>query len=106
MVSVIEFDNFEATSYLFIFAYVDKFVHFGLYAILCTLLCYETTKSTFVVYAIILLMGVSYGGAIELVQHYFTCRIGEWNDFFANALGGIVGIVGYILVIKKWKILH
>ena len=35
----------------------------------------------------LLLLGI-YGGAIELAQHFFTTRFGDWWDFLAD-LGGL-----------------
>lgn len=43
---------------------------------------------------IITLLSISYGGIIELIQHYLISgRVGDWLDFIANAAGALLGIV-------------
>lgn len=47
---------------------------------------------------------IAFGGAIELIQPYVN-RKGEWGDFWANAIGAVIGVmIGLFLryVFKKF----
>jgi VanZ family protein len=51
---------------------------------------------------IITVAAILYGGLIEILQHYiFTWRSGEWNDFFADAVGGSMG--AFSIIITVWS---
>jgi len=70
-------------------AHLDKVVHIGIFATLSALLWKGFKLKPL---AAILLLG-SYGGAIELVQHFFTRRHGDWFDLLAD-LAGVAGFYG------------
>lgn len=74
--------------------HLDKVAHFGIFAILSALL-WKGFKLTPLPAVIIL---GTYGAAIELAQHYFTRRNGDWWDFLAD----LAGIVGFYLVRALW----
>ena len=47
---------------------------------------------------------IGFGGAIELIQPYVN-RKGEWGDFWADAIGAVIGVmIGLFLryVFKKF----
>jgi hypothetical protein len=75
-------------------AHLDKVAHFAIFAVLATLLWKGFKLSP--VNAIVLLG--SYGGAIELLQHNFTRRNGDWLDFLAD----IAGVFSFYLVRFLW----
>lgn len=76
------------------FAHIDKVAHFGIFAVLTALLWKGFRLAPLPAF---LLLGV-YGGGIELAQHYFTRRTGDWWDWLAD----IAGIVGFYLVRALW----
>ena len=89
------------------FLHLDKLVHSGVYLVLSILLCYafynkDVNKfNSFKTSALIILFGVSYGGFMEILQEYiFINRSGNWYDFFANAIGAILGAVLFPFVLK------
>lgn len=75
-------------------AHLDKMAHFAIFAVLATLLWKGFKLSTL---SAILLLG-SYGGGIELLQHNFTRRNGDWLDFLAD----IAGVLSFYLVRLLW----
>ncbi|HEY9042498.1 MAG TPA: VanZ family protein [Rheinheimera sp.] len=76
------------------FAHMDKLVHFGIFALLAALLWKGFKLAPLTAFIVL----GSYGGAIELVQHYFTRRQGDWRDFAAD----IAGVVSFYLVRSLW----
>lgn len=76
------------------FAHIDKVAHLGIFAVLTGLLWkgFRLTPVT-----AIILLG-AYGGAIELAQHYFTRRNGDWLDLLAD----VTGVVLFYAVRKLW----
>lgn len=77
--------------------YLDKGVHFFMYAVLCFYSIKGFIKQTAFPFLKCFCCSVSfvycslYGGVLELIQHYFIQdRTGEWPDFFANSLGSLV----------------
>ncbi|WP_372626781.1 VanZ family protein [Arsukibacterium sp.] len=76
------------------FAHVDKVAHFGIFILLAALL-WKGYKLT--VISAFLLLGI-YGGAVELAQHYFTRRTGDWLDWLAD----VAGIVTFYLARALW----
>ncbi|MBZ9611973.1 VanZ family protein [Rheinheimera maricola] len=75
-------------------AHLDKVAHFGIFAIL-TLLLWKGFKLR---PALAFLLLGSYGGAIELAQHNFTRRNGDWWDLLAD----IGGVVSFYLLRAVW----
>ena len=51
---------------------------------------------------LIFLIGVLYGGAIEIIQPYVN-RYREMGDFWANTIGAIIGVIiaRFILILKS-----
>lgn len=82
----------------------DKLVHLGIYLILSIIICFgyiPGSKKPINVKIIIVCFGIFYGGFMEMLQEYiFINRSGNWFDFFANAVGAILGVVLYPFVIK------
>ena len=85
----------------------DKLVHLGTYFVLSFILCYwfhkKNAKSSIPIKiaVIIILFGIFYGGFMEMLQEYiFINRSGNWYDFFANAIGAILGAVLFPFVLK------
>lgn len=84
----------------------DKLVHLAIYALLSFLSRVGFSKQpksvllsskwqNFFSISFSILMG----GLIELLQEYvFINRYGDWNDFYANALGAVCGVIGFYLV--------
>jgi len=51
-------------------------------------------------------MFIGYGGILELLQENFIQgRYGSWMDFFANAIGCLIGI-GFTSLLLKYYIKH
>jgi VanZ family protein len=92
----------------------DKLIHSIIYLVLSILLLmpfsvqYITNKKRLKTQLIIILVGISYGGFMEILQHYiFINRSGNLYDFIANAIGAIIGVLIYphiikLLPINKW----
>ncbi|MCC8174523.1 MAG: VanZ family protein [Odoribacter sp.] len=84
--------------------YLDKWVHFGMFFIMALITCkaleYLTPFRLGKIYLITMLIVMIYGGAIELIQEYYFTRSGEWLDFAADAIGGLVGCLCYPLMKK------
>jgi VanZ family protein len=76
------------------FVHMDKVAHLGIFALLAALLWkgFKLPLAT-----AFLLLG-SYGGAIELMQHYFTRRQGDWLDLLAD----MAGIICFYLARRLW----
>lgn len=75
----------------------DKILHILIYCGSALLLTLGFTKFRWsaklrlVHQGLILAICISYGGAIELVQHWLVPgRHGEWGDFWANSLGALL----------------
>ena len=84
-------------------AFIDKWTHLVMYGGTCTVIWWEYLRShstlnsrklLFTLVGMILL-----GGLMELLQAYCTTtRSGEWLDFWADSLGGVLGYaVGLLL---------
>ena len=85
----------------------DKLVHCGFFFVLVVFCCtglirQQSPRPVAYKYLIIItLAAILYGGLIELLQlTVFTWRDGEWDDFFADALGGSMGIFSIIVTVK------
>lgn len=88
--------------------YLDKVVHFGMYAILETLFLFgffQNTKPNDIPkmsLVITILFGVSLGCSIEFLQPILTSyRKFEWLDMLANALGVLGGLYFFNRYLKK-----
>lgn len=82
----------------------DKLVHVGIYMILSVIICFAyipSSKKPINVKIVIVCFGIFYGGFMEFLQEYiFINRSGNWYDFFANAIGAILGVVLFPFVVK------
>jgi len=93
---------------------IDKFVHTFIYGVLSLCLCFSFLKQFLdrkkrsSIAVKIIAFGIFYGGFMEILQNnMFINRSGNWYDFFANALGAILGVVIFPLLVKylplkKW----
>ena len=85
----------------------DKLVHSTIYAILsfCLLIPYyqqyiERNKRL-QIGLLIIFISTFYGGFMEILQNsIFINRSGNWYDFIANMIGGIIGVILYPLIIN------
>lgn len=89
--------------------HLDKIAHFGIHAILACFMLYEYHRGTvqkslqFGLKKLILL-GISYGIVIELLQKWTTTyRNFDLLDIFANITGTICGALIMIIYLKKIK---
>jgi len=76
----------------------DKWVHAGLFFILCSLLFIVTIKKkqSFFLVFIYFLSCVIYGGLLEIMQALiFSHRSSDWQDFIANSFGCFVALIFY-----------
>jgi len=85
----------------------DKIVHFGMFYIMGIFLCSElrvqTKLKNFQIGIITVGIVALYGGAIELLQHfYFRYRSGDLIDLISDISGGIMA-VGMYPWLKKQK---
>ena len=85
--------------------YFDKLVHFCMYAGLCFFSINGFIKQTFLpslrcfCCSFSFVYCMTYGGILELVQHYLIIdRTGDWFDFISNSAGAFV--VSAFLAIK------
>jgi VanZ family protein len=80
----------------------DKWVHAGMFFVLCSLLFlvvikYDQSKMCMIIY---FLTCVLYGGLLEIMQaKCFSNRSADWQDFVANSFGCLVAV----LFFKKLK---
>lgn len=76
----------------------DKWVHAGMFFVLCSLLFVnvkKTTSSKNNIY-LFLILGILYGSALEVMQGtLFSNRSADWNDIIANSFGCIVAFFLY-----------
>jgi len=89
--------------------HLDKIAHFGIHAILACFMLYEYHKVTGqkllqIGLKKLLLIGISYGIVIELLQKWTTTyRNFDLMDIFANITGTICGALIMIIYLKKIK---
>lgn len=90
--------------------FADKWAHIIMYGSLVCAAYVETMKmkrrmprpsSCFLIY----FGPIALSGALELLQAYCTTtRSGDWLDFAANAVGGVVGLIaGYVAALALIK---
>lgn len=74
----------------------DKFVHASIFFVLTCLwlvYLYKSKKLATTSMIIIILLCISYGGLIEIMQAtIFSHRNGDWLDFTANTFGCLMGL--------------
>lgn len=82
--------------------YFDKLVHLGLFSVL-VFLWRSAFRSPSAYYNLVLLfLVVVYGLAVEFIQLYFVPnRDFDLYDVVADAIGGLIGLIGWLRVNKK-----
>jgi len=85
----------------------DKLVHCGFFFVQVVFIAYGLIRGsnsyTFRYEQLIIpiLLSLIYGGLIEILQNYFfTWRSGEWDDFFADTVGALMGAFSIFTVFK------
>lgn len=78
--------------------YLDKMVHFGMFFIMgifiCSELHFQTRLTNWSIAIISFAIVTTYGGTIEILQHYFFVdRSGDLIDLLADMGGGIFAII-------------
>jgi VanZ family protein len=87
----------------FTFPHIDKIVHLLMYLTLSITVSYEIVRnkekiSVQKTLIIIVLFAILFGGAMELVQEYFTTtRSGDWADFGFNVIGASLCIPFFLI---------
>jgi len=88
----------------------DKMVHCGFAFVLVVLWSDGYSRQhlhagiTYKRLAVYLVLTLAYGGLIELLQwKVFTWRDGDWNDFFADTIGGAMGAFSVMVTTKALK---
>lgn len=82
----------------------DKFVHAGIFFVLCCLCFLIVIKrnQTNALLYIYLLVGICYGALLEFMQaNYFSERSADWQDIVANSTGCLLSLTA----LNKLKIL-
>ena len=84
----------------------DKWVHWLAFMILTLFLFWDSKAigvKSWKTWLLSVLFPVIYGGFIEVLQDkFFYPRIGDWRDWLADCMGGLVGIIVW-LIIQKWN---
>lgn len=79
--------------------HLDKVVHFGMFFIMTILTVYPlelySSLSRNKIYTLTIVIAFCYGGAIEILQHFFFNRGGDIWDLTADVVGAIVGCLCY-----------
>ena len=90
---------------------VDKIVHVLMYAgfTFSMLIPYASQylekKKRLTSLSKVVLLGVTYGGLMEILQAtLFINRSGNWYDFWANLIGVITGVLFFLFVIRGEKL--
>ncbi len=74
----------------------DKWVHFGLFLLLCFLSCWAVQAKCSNTMMFILAAAVLYGIVVEWVQHQFIAnRSFDVGDWAADAAGSVAGILAW-----------
>ena len=92
-----------------LFSY-DKLAHVAVFSILSFLVCWGflSRRSNSIrlfkkEYFSALIITISYSSVLEILQYYIPGRMADWYDFFANSLGGVLGLtVFYIFTRQKF----
>ena len=81
---------------------VDKWIHFGSYAMVGMLIAYATSARTLAVFVAIAVVTICLGIGVELIQSTIPWRTMEAVDVVANTTGTVVGIAMWR--IASWRI--
>ncbi len=97
-------------SHFFDIAYFDKWVHIGLFGILCFLFSYPITLQSITDnkkkywFWVILFLGIGYGILMEFVQKYWVVnRSFDLLDMVADAIGSSLAFLLSFLQLNKKK---
>ena len=71
--------------------YADKLVHLTMYGILSLVWLFEQSRYRIPNYSLIIILSISYGGLMEILQSFTDTRTADWADVLANALGACAG---------------
>ena len=90
---------------------MDKWTHFVMYGVLCTVVWWEylrrhRQKNASKLFLLAFLAPIVMSGLIELAQAYLTGgnRSGDWLDFLANSIGVVLGnVIGILLATFRAK---
>ena len=85
---------------------IDKFVHFGAYAVLGALLCRAAIRSGRLrsgapTVLFVFAAAAIYGVTDELHQLFVAGRSADWRDAVADALGGLIGALVWKVVADR-----
>ncbi|MDZ4664651.1 MAG: VanZ family protein [Bacteroidota bacterium] len=76
----------------------DKWVHAGIFFVLCCLIFFSIVQRSHSKQKIYLLLALAilYGCSLEVMQGtFFSNRSADWSDIIANTVGCIFGLVFY-----------
>ncbi len=90
---------------------MDKWTHFVMYGVLCTVVWWEylrrhRQKNASKLFLLAFLAPIVMSGLIELAQAHLTGgnRSGDWLDFLANSIGVVLGnVIGILLATFRAK---
>ncbi len=90
---------------------MDKWTHFVMYGVLCTVVWWEylrrhRQKNASKLFLLAFVAPIVMSGMIELAQAYLTNgnRSGDWLDFLANSIGVALGnVIGILLATFRAK---
>lgn len=83
----------------------DKWGHMAAYLVLALCIAgdgYRARLGMKAVYLSAVLVPLTYGGLMEVVQLQFPPRRGEWTDWLADAIGTAAGVALFILF-RLWN---
>ncbi|MDX3772815.1 VanZ family protein [Chromatiaceae bacterium AAb-1] len=78
--------------------HLDKVAHFSIFMVLAWL----TWKGFKPHFWVVLILLSGYGALVEVVQHYFTRRSGDWLDWLADT-AGILTFYALRTLWHKWR---
>jgi VanZ family protein len=77
----------------------DKWVHIGLFSLLCFIACWVWNGCTKRFFALLFCAAAAYGFLIEVIQdQYIPNRSMDLGDWIADMIGSAIG-----LLVWKWK---
>jgi VanZ family protein len=98
------------TSHFFDIPYFDKWVHIGLFGILCFLFSYPITQLTIsdtqkkLWFWVILVLCITYGISMEFVQKFWVVnRSFDLMDMVADAIGSVFALILQYLLLNSTK---
>ena len=89
--------------------YFDKIVHLGIFALLSFLMARGLAKQhkydpkTGRLFYITFIISALYGGLIEYLQNFVPGRSSEIQDFVANTIGTLIGLLAFYFFNRSKK---